>query len=106
LSAKNKRPSRSLVVSAKGTAPSGLLGDVRSLIEAARFRTAQAVNAELVQLYWQFGKRIREELLNEERAPYGEQIAITGETIERRVRTRLHGQQPVSHDSICRGISG
>ena len=33
-----------------------------------------AVNAGLVTLYWHVGKRIRQEILGEERAAYGEQI--------------------------------
>ena len=51
-----------------------LLADVRTLIEAARQQVAQAVNAGLVTLYWHVGKRIRQEVLREERAAYGEQI--------------------------------
>ena len=35
-----------------------LLADVRQLIDAARQRVTQAVNAELTQLYWQIGRRI------------------------------------------------
>jgi len=53
-----------------------LFDELRTLIESARVRTAQAVNAELVLLHWQIGKRIREDLLQEERAPYGEQIVV------------------------------
>src|ERR1700730_17000445 len=51
-----------------------LLGDVRALIEAAREQTARAVNAALVGLYWHIGKRIREDILHEKRAGYGEGI--------------------------------
>jgi len=51
-----------------------LLGDIRALIEAAREQTAQAVNSALVGLYWSIGKRIREDVLQEKRAVYGEQI--------------------------------
>src|SRR5262245_38755286 len=51
-----------------------LLSDVRSLIEAAREQTARAVNTALVGLYWHIGKRIREDVLREKRAGYGEQI--------------------------------
>ena len=54
-----------------------LLGDIRSLIEAARERTAQAVNSALVGLYWRIGTRIREDVLNEQRAGYGEEILQT-----------------------------
>ncbi len=51
-----------------------LLTDVRTLIEAARRQVAQAVNAGLVTLYWHVGKRIRQEVLGEQRAAYGQQI--------------------------------
>jgi predicted nuclease of restriction endonuclease-like (RecB) superfamily len=51
-----------------------LLGDIRPLIEAAREQTARAVNSTMVGLYWHIGKRIREDLLREKRAGYGEQI--------------------------------
>ena len=54
-----------------------LLGDIRSLIEAARERTAQAVNSALVGLYWHIGRRIREDVLNSQRAGYGEEILQT-----------------------------
>ncbi len=51
-----------------------LLDDVRLLIGAARQRVASVVNAELTQLYWQIGHRIRTELLQGQRAEYGKQI--------------------------------
>ena len=51
-----------------------LLGDIRALIEAAREQTARAVNSAIVGLYWHIGKRIREDILHEQRAGYGEQV--------------------------------
>jgi hypothetical protein len=51
-----------------------VLADVRALIDAARQQVAQAVNAGLVTLYWHIGKRIRQEILGEQRAAYGEEI--------------------------------
>jgi predicted nuclease of restriction endonuclease-like (RecB) superfamily len=54
-----------------------LLGDIRSLIEAAREQTARAVNSALVGLYWHIGKRVREDVLLEKRAEYGERIVET-----------------------------
>jgi predicted nuclease of restriction endonuclease-like (RecB) superfamily len=54
-----------------------LLADLRTLIEAGRGQVAQAVNAGMVQLYWSVGDRIRREILEEKRAPYGEQIVAT-----------------------------
>jgi predicted nuclease of restriction endonuclease-like (RecB) superfamily len=54
-----------------------LLGDLRALIDRARESVARAVNSGLVILYWQIGKRIREDVLRNERAEYGEQIVST-----------------------------
>jgi predicted nuclease of restriction endonuclease-like (RecB) superfamily len=54
-----------------------LVDDIRSLIDAAREQTARAVNTALVALYWSIGKRIREDVLREKRAEYGEQIVET-----------------------------
>jgi predicted nuclease of restriction endonuclease-like (RecB) superfamily len=51
-----------------------LLGDIRTLIESAREQTARAVNAALVGLYWNIGRRIRDDILHEQRAAYGEEI--------------------------------
>ncbi|MFO0223251.1 MAG: YhcG family protein [Planctomyces sp.] len=51
-----------------------LLGDIRTLIEAAREQTARAVNSTLVIMYWQIGRRIRQDVLGNERAEYGKQI--------------------------------
>lgn len=54
-----------------------LLGDIRGLIEAAREQTARAVNSTLVVMYWQIGRRIREDVLQNERAEYGKEILST-----------------------------
>jgi len=58
----------------QGPDPASLLGDIRSLIEQAREQTAHAVNAALVTLYWNIGRRIRQEVLGDQRAAYGQQI--------------------------------
>ena len=55
----------------------GLLDDIRSLIESAREQTARAVNSALVGMYWHIGKRIREDVLQNERAEYGKEILQT-----------------------------
>jgi hypothetical protein len=39
-----------------------LIGSIRPLIEQAKARVAQSVNSELVLLYWQIGKTIREQI--------------------------------------------
>ncbi len=51
-----------------------LLGDLRQLIDGACNRAAAAVNSELVTLYWYIGRRIRTDLLRDERAEYGKGI--------------------------------
>jgi len=54
--------------------PTDLIGELRGLIEASRGRAAQAINSELVWLYWQVGKRLRQDVVGERRGAYGEQI--------------------------------
>jgi len=51
-----------------------LLKDLREVIAAARQDVARQVNSALVLLYWRVGKRIRQDVLKEKRAEYGEQI--------------------------------
>jgi predicted nuclease of restriction endonuclease-like (RecB) superfamily len=51
-----------------------LLGDVRELILTARQDVARAVDSGLTMLYWHVGRRIRQDVLKEKRAEYGEQI--------------------------------
>lgn len=58
-------------------APSALLGDIRSLIEAARQRAASAVNSELTMLYWRIGQRIETQVLDGRRGAYGKQVLPT-----------------------------
>jgi predicted nuclease of restriction endonuclease-like (RecB) superfamily len=60
---------------AAGTKP--LLREIRELIESARRQVAQVVNAGLTVLYWRIGDRIRREILQNERADYGQQILQT-----------------------------
>lgn len=73
-----------------------LIQELRSLIETTRKRTAQAVNSELIALYWRVGKRLREEVLGADRAAYGEQIiaevakALTAEFGRGFSRRNLH----------------
>ena len=59
-----------------------LLGELRELISGARLRAASAVNSELVTLYWHIGRRIRVDLLLDERAEYGQRtIASLGKAL-------------------------
>jgi predicted nuclease of restriction endonuclease-like (RecB) superfamily len=57
--------------------PPVLLGDIKSLIEEGRRQAATAVNMGLTLLYWRIGQRINAEILQDERAAYGEQIVVT-----------------------------
>ena len=54
-----------------------LLRDLRELIGEARQDVARQVNSALVLLYWRIGQRIRQDILQEKRAEYGEQIVGT-----------------------------
>ncbi len=77
-----------------------LVQDLRVLIEATRGRVAQSVNSELVALYWQVGKRLREEVLRDERAAYGKQVvaevakALTAEFGRGFTKRNLHYMAP------------
>lgn len=51
-----------------------LLGDIRQLIEQSRSQVSSAVNSALTRLYWHIGQRIQREVLQGERAGYGEQV--------------------------------
>lgn len=54
--------------------PESLISDLTRLIAEARTRAAVALNAEITLLYWHVGRRIRVDVLKEERASYGKQI--------------------------------
>jgi DUF1016 N-terminal domain len=54
-----------------------LVSDLKQLIQEARRLAAAKVNAELSLLYWRVGQRIRTEILDKERAAYGQQILET-----------------------------
>ncbi len=47
---------------------------ISSLIEQAKSRVATTINEEMVLLYWNIGKTMREEIIKSKRAEYGEQI--------------------------------
>lgn len=51
-----------------------LLEDIENLIESARTEFSQVVNDKITTLYWNVGKRINEDILNESSADYGETI--------------------------------
>jgi len=61
----------------KAITSKALLKDLRELIAEARQDVARQVNSALVLLYWRIGQRIRQDILQEKRAEYGEQIVAT-----------------------------
>jgi len=54
-----------------------LLPDLRHLILTARELVARTVDTTLVALNWEIGQRIRQSILREQRAGYGERIVAT-----------------------------
>ncbi len=60
-----------------GQVPQKLIADLRKMIEESRQGVAQAVNTALVWLYWNIGRRIRQDILKEKRAEYGQEILST-----------------------------
>lgn len=56
---------------------SHLFQDLSSLIEQSRNQIAVVANSALTLLFWKVGKRISDEILNNERAEYGKQIIAT-----------------------------
>lgn len=64
-------------MSALTSQDAALVADVRQLIDNARQRVAVAVNAQLSLLYWQVGRRIRQDILGNQRAEYGGAVVAT-----------------------------
>ncbi|MGA8164316.1 MAG: DUF1016 N-terminal domain-containing protein [Waddliaceae bacterium] len=62
---------------APATVPEELLHDLRTMIEQAQKNIATAVNMSLTLLNWKIGKRIKNEILQGERAEYGQQIVVS-----------------------------
>ncbi|HBY54295.1 MAG TPA: cytoplasmic protein [Marinilabiliales bacterium] len=51
-----------------------LYSDVCHIIEGSRQRLATTINAEICMMHWQIGKRIKEDVLYNQRAEYGKKI--------------------------------
>jgi len=62
-----------------------LFFEIRQMIETTRAAVVQTINSGLTVLYWNIGRRINEEILNNERAAYGKQIveALSAELVTR-----------------------
>lgn len=54
-----------------------LVKELSLLIEESKQQVAKVANSSLTLLFWNIGKRINEEVLNNERAEYGKQIVVT-----------------------------
>ena len=61
-----------------------LFGEVKTLIEQSRQAVAVAVNSTMTMLYWEVGRRVNAEVLNDQRAEYGKQIvnALSSQLVE------------------------
>lgn len=51
-----------------------LYSDVYHIVERSRQRLATTINAEICMMHWQIGKRIKDDVLYNQRAEYGKQI--------------------------------
>ena len=54
-----------------------LVNEIKTLIEQSKQQLSVTVNATMSMLYWQIGKRINIEILNEQRAEYGKLVVAT-----------------------------
>ena len=63
----------------------GLFDKISGLIEQARKKVATTINEEMVILYWNIGKTVKEEIIKSDRAKYGKQTiqSLSGELIQR-----------------------
>lgn len=57
--------------------PTGLFAEVRTMILAAREHVFRQVDSTLVALRWNIGRRVRQDILKDKRADYGEEIVAT-----------------------------
>jgi len=53
---------------------SKLFPEIKKIIEEGKQQVAQAINVSLTATYWQIGKRINEDILENKRADYGKEI--------------------------------
>lgn len=62
-----------------------LYSDVCQIVEGSRQRLATTVNAEICLMHWQIGKRIKEDVLYNQRAEYGKHIVkgLAGQLTQR-----------------------
>ena len=77
--------------------PTALVGELRQLIDACRVRVARSINGELVWLYWQVGRRLRQDVVGEGRAAYGEQLVAAVATALSAEYGRGFGKRNLHH---------
>ena len=78
MNAKTTRKTKPISVVTAVQAPDRpLLSDVRQMILHAREGVARAIDSGLTALYWNIGHRVRQDILQEKRANYGEEIVST-----------------------------
>ena len=99
--AREKAPGRSL---ARPTEP--LYREIRAVLESARAGAYRAVNAAMVEAYWQVGRLIVEhEQGGRRRAAYGESVL---EDLSRRLTADfgrgVHRHQPALHAAVLPGF--
>ena len=53
-----------------------LMADLKELVDKTRSQVAAQVNSAMVVLYWEIGKRINEDVLDNKRAEYGKEVIV------------------------------
>jgi len=70
----SKTPKIESAATSSLTSEQSLLTDVRLMIVQARASVARAIDSGLTMLYWNLGRRVRQDILKEKRAEYGAEI--------------------------------
>ncbi|MEN5307220.1 DUF1016 N-terminal domain-containing protein [Chryseobacterium cucumeris] len=52
------------------------MADLKELVDKTRSQVAAQVNSAMVVLYWEIGKRINEDVLDNKRAEYGKEVIV------------------------------
>lgn len=73
----SKQELSKLLHPAATTLPQDFIDELREMIDQSRESVASVVNSTLAMLYWHVGSRVQTEVLNNERAEYGNQIVAT-----------------------------
>jgi len=71
------KPKNQLTTQTTALAEDKLFADLSRIIENRRNRIIRQANNEKVFMLWEIGKRINDEILNNQRAEYGKQIVAT-----------------------------